>query len=225
MGDIIQTEWELQTKLTSKWIREGLSIAGQKLFLASWEVMINSWKINDALKHWNEPSIDFLFLDREGNICLVELKRYILTPRDAWLALCQVTHRSIALKKTYTWGNLEKSFKAAYSGNHGRVETVQLLNNLLETHQKFFKLNMPISRNRFGKNQFFRVVAALKFNSIWEGIREEFANNDLKYLQNHIETLYKVTTKTKEFDRFMSLNPADFMALKVYPPKRLLITK
>ena len=167
MDKILETEWELQAKLTSRWSKEGISIAGQKLFLASWEVMINSWEINDALKHWNEPSIDFLFLDREGNIWLVELKRYILTPRNAWVALCQVTHRAIELKKTYIWGNLENSFRAAYSGNHGRVETIQLLNNLLETHQKFFKLDMPISKDKFGKNQFQRVVAALKFKSSW----------------------------------------------------------
>ena len=220
---ILKTEWELQEELTFRWSRKGLSIAGQRLFLASWEVMINSWEINDASKYWAEPSIDFVFLDRKGNIWLVELKRYISTPRDAWVALCQVTHRAIALKRTYTWRNLENAFRDAYSGNHGRVDNIQLSDNLSERHKLFFGLDKPISINEFGINQFQRVVAALKFSSNWKDICEEFANYDLKYLQNRISNLYKVTAKTKEFSRFMSLNHNEFLDLENYPVQNLLI--
>ena len=212
-----ETEWEMQEKLTHHWIANGAVINGKKLFLAAWEVMVKSWWINDSKKHWAEPSIDFLFLDQTGNVWLVEMKRYVKAPRDAWEALCQVTHRAIALMKTYSFEKLESAFSAAHSGQHGRVEFSSETISLLDSHKAFFNLENPLSVNSVGKNPFHRVVAAIEFGGSWEDVRQRFDSEDLNKLREYIRSSYVISKRAREFSRFMKLTSSEFSALAVHP--------
>ena len=212
------TEWEIQKEITHHWIANGVVINGDRLFLAAWEVMVKSWWINDSKKHWAEPSIDFLLLDKTGNVWLVEMKRYVKKPRDAWEALCQVTHRAIALMKTYSFENIESAFIAAYSGQHGRVESSSEAASLVDSHKDFFGLENPLSANSIGKNPFRRVVAAIEFGGSWEDVRQRFDSEELSSLQEYIRSSYVISKRAREFNRFMKLTPSEFSALAVHPP-------
>ncbi|KJS02787.1 MAG: hypothetical protein VR65_03785 [Desulfobulbaceae bacterium BRH_c16a] len=64
----MMTEWELQCRLTERWAADGLRINGRLHFLAAWEVMSPSWRINDSRRYWSEPSIDFLVADECLNL-------------------------------------------------------------------------------------------------------------------------------------------------------------
>jgi hypothetical protein len=212
------TEWEMQEKITHHWITNGAAINGKKLFLVAWEVMVDSWGINDSKGHWNEPSIDFFFLDQMGQVWLMEMKRYVKSPRDVWEALCQVTHRAVALMKTYSFEKLESAFSAAYSGQHGRVKSSSETISLLDSHKAFFNLGNPLSINSIGKNPFRRVVAAIEFGSSWEDVRQRFASEDLNTLQEYIRSRYVISNNAREFSRFMKLKSSEFSILAMHPP-------
>src|SRR6478752_4799839 len=116
-----ETEWSLQKRLTRSWLRRGsVLLDGEELFLAAWEVMTD-YRVNDARRHWNVPSIDFLFLDRHGRMVLVELKREVRTPRESWSVICQVTHRAHELAAGYSQARLENVYYDCRSGADGRI--------------------------------------------------------------------------------------------------------
>ena len=73
-------EFRLQKELTSVWAPQGLTVGGQRLYLAAWQVMAD-WRINDADRHWNRPSVDFVCLDAAGRLVLIELKVAVTTPQ------------------------------------------------------------------------------------------------------------------------------------------------
>lgn len=158
-----ETEWSLQRRLTAEWLRDDLVLLdGERLFLAAWEVMTN-YKVNDAHRHWSEPSIDFVFLDATGRMVTVELKREIRTPRDAWSVICQVTHRTHALASEYTASRLERVYHDCHSGADGRKRNPTPVRELLEEHARAFAqpaldslAGLPVRRmimaNSFGSN-------------------------------------------------------------------------
>lgn len=88
------SEWQLQKALRGRWLSEGAQIDGEVLFLAGWEVMTN-WEVNDAHKRWDLPSADFVLLDKQGRLVVMELKTAIRGPGDCLRALCQVTHSAV----------------------------------------------------------------------------------------------------------------------------------
>jgi len=108
-------EWQLQQRLTVGWIRDGIEIGGEKHFLVAWGVMVPSWKINDASKYWAEPSIDFLAADKEGVPTAIELKMKVTGSKPTWRVLCQVTHRSMLLRDTFSSDRLVAARLAALS--------------------------------------------------------------------------------------------------------------
>ena len=59
------TEHQLQGHLTQVWVDKGAVIAGERFFLAAWEVMDN-YRINSAQQGFGRPAIDFLLLDSKG---------------------------------------------------------------------------------------------------------------------------------------------------------------
>jgi hypothetical protein len=116
-----ETEWSLQKRLTRSWLQgESTVLDGEKLFLAAWELMTD-FRINDSRRHRNRPSIDFVFLDRAGRMVLVELKRKIITPRESWSVICQVTHRAHQLAAGYSHARLEVAYADCHSGADGRT--------------------------------------------------------------------------------------------------------
>jgi hypothetical protein len=220
----METEWDMQERLTQKWLEEGAFFDDKRVFLAAWEVMINSWEINDAHRRWNEPSIDFLFIDVDGNIWLVEMKRQIKTPRDAWSALCQVTHRAIVLGKTYSYSKLEFSYTAAYSGQHGRKKENSTSIGFLRAHQNFFKLSKPIEKAKFGSGVFRRVIAAKYFSNSWEGIKIGFDEKNIATVQKHIRENYTISKTTREFKRFMDLEQNEWNEFYNYPTSQWIVS-
>ncbi len=134
-----ETEWSLQKRLTTNWLEHDVVVLKQEpFFLAAWEVMTN-YRVNDSRRHWNRPSIDFLFLDRAGCMVLLELKREVRTPRDAWSVVCQVTHRAHLLAASYSQSRLEEAYFDCHSGADGRMSASASVANLAQAHAKAFK--------------------------------------------------------------------------------------
>lgn len=133
-----ETEWSLQKRLTTEWLsRDTVVLHDEPLLLAAWEVM-TSYRINDARHRWNEPSIDFLFLDQAGRMVALELKRDIRTPREAWSVLCQVTHRAHVLAAGYEQARLEAAYIECHSGRGGRQASGTTVRRLTQKHARAF---------------------------------------------------------------------------------------
>ena len=133
-----ETEWSLQKRLTRSWLGgEPAILDGEELFLAAWEVMTD-FRINDSRRHWNAPSIDFVFLDRAGRMVLVELKRAIRTPRESWSVVCQVTHRSHELAAGYSQARLNIAYVDCHSGADGRKTGSVVPTDLVQAHADMF---------------------------------------------------------------------------------------
>ncbi len=127
----------MQKRLTAGWLTQMPVIHSEPLFLAAWEVMAN-YKVNDSRRHWNVPSIDFVFLDRAGLMVLVELKREVRTPRAGWDLVCQVTHRAHALASGFSQVGLESVYLDCRSGLDGRATRSSDIKPLLEAHAEAF---------------------------------------------------------------------------------------
>ena len=133
-----ETEWSMQKRLTASWLgQEQVRLNGEPFFLAAWEVMTN-YKVNDARRHWNAPSIDFLFLDSSGRVVLVELKRAVRTPREGWNVVCQVSHRAQALAVGFSQPLIESAYTDCRSGLDGRATRSTDLAPLLQAHADAF---------------------------------------------------------------------------------------
>ena len=164
------TEWELQERLTAMWSQDGVVIDGERHMLVAWEVMAPSWKINDARWKFDEPSIDFLMVNRSGRLTAVELKRVVSGITPAWRVLCQVTHRALLLEREFSPDRLEGAYRGCVSGGHGRVGGGQS-ESLAERHRAFFRLDQP---RRLGGGGFRRAVAATSFGPSWPSVLAEF---------------------------------------------------
>lgn len=212
-----ENEWQMQARLTPEWVKNGTQLGGEPLFLAAWEVMTN-WKINDSSRDWRFPSIDFLFLDRSGGIWLVEMKREVAHPKDAWLSLCQVSYRVVALKKTFSFSNLCSAHADCWSGVHGRVPLSTPL-PLTTSHQAFFQLSEPLSPEHFGQGEWKRVIASTKFNHQFNTISEQFSpDKAIDDVRATIQLKYPTWEKSLEFKRLKNnVNTDDWSSLLSKP--------
>ena len=163
-------EWQLQTLLTEKWAADGVVVNGSLHLLVAWEVMAPSWRINDASEYWSEPSIDFLVADKTGSLAAIELKMAVPGVKPAWRALCQVAHRAVLLRRTFSLEALESAYVGAHSGRHGRVSAPSGL-SLAETHRRFFDLEQPVP---IRSEEMRRIVAATAFGPSFEGVLKHF---------------------------------------------------
>lgn len=198
-GERTMTEWDVQTALTESWVRNGLYLRGERLFLVAWEVMTD-WRINDAFRHFNRPSIDFLFLDRQGGMVALELKRAISTPKDSWSALCQVTHRAVGLSQTFSLCNLDGAHRACYSGAHGRVQVASSPIPVVEAHQQFFRLDRCVAPSR----RIRRAVAAGQYGRSWSSVLEQFNAAPVRSIREHMQARYSLRSN-KEMARLCAL--------------------
>ena len=134
-------EWQLQEVLRSRWLTEGVVINDEPHFLAGWEVMTN-WKVNDAHREWNRPSADFVFLDGQGRLVVMELKREIQSPGESLRALCQVTCSAVSLAKAVTLDKLAELSSACRGGptSGSQSDPVGLLR---DAHAEFFSITSP----------------------------------------------------------------------------------
>jgi hypothetical protein len=190
-----ETEWSLQKRLTNKWLRDDLVVLdGEPLFLAAWEVM-TSYKVNDARRHWSEPSIDFVFLDATGRMVMVELKREVRTPRDAWSVICQVTHRAHVLAAGYSDSRLEEVYHDCHSGADGRKRNLTTVSGLLEDHARAFA--QPAFRSLVGLPA-RRMIMACSFGSKFPEILQ-LANSAPRGQMIEVLDRYKPRGEIKRF--------------------------
>jgi hypothetical protein len=199
----LPTEWVLQEELTSAWyVSGGLDTGGERFFLAGWEVMDN-WRVNDAHRHWNRPSIDFLFVDSTGQLVAGELKRVIAAPRECWSALCQVTHRAHLLASSFTLEGLESVYARCRSGEHGRGKQATPT-RVAEAWSRYF--GQDALNIRLGVGPVRRVVLAFEFGPNWADILEQFNVQDLRVTVAQLRKAYRLEAKNNhEIDRFGKL--------------------
>jgi hypothetical protein len=138
-------------------------------------------------RHWNKPSLDFLFLDVDGRIIAVELKGTILTRQAAWSALCQVTHRAVELSRGFTPELLAAAYDDCHSVTGGRVG-VSSEESLLEAHRRFFSL----STTPLLSHNIRRVVACVEFGPDWQEVLTRFNTTDPRAICEHLQAHYNI---------------------------------
>jgi hypothetical protein len=193
-------EHQLQKWLTQIWVREGWSLAGEQLFLAAWEVSTD-YSINDAKIRFGVPAVDFVFLDREGQLVCVELKMRVGTPRQAWSVLCQVTHRAQNLAVSFTPERLAAAYTACWSGRHGRVAHNPAAAELRQAHARFFHGN----RRPIVGRPVRRVVAACSFGRNWELLHERFVTESTEAITADLARYRQRRKGTDELQRWREL--------------------
>lgn len=167
-------EWELQRRLTKIWVKEGIEVHGTELFLLAWEVMHPSWEINNGGERWDQPSLDFVFCDRRGDLWGLEIKRSITSARHAYCALCQVTTRVVGLAGALRDGDgdgyakMQDAHMSTWCGHNGRVEHCKRDSvDLRRDHRKFYRLSQPLRPSHFNRGEMRRMVGALRFGCDW----------------------------------------------------------
>lgn len=116
------TEHHLQKLLTARWLSAGIPIGEEVLTLVAWEVMLPSWRINDAHRGFGQPAVDFLGVDSQGGLVAIELKRRIGGEKAALRAACQVSHQVALIDQSKSLDCLAQAHEACFSGQDGRTE-------------------------------------------------------------------------------------------------------
>ena len=200
---MVVNEHQLQQCLTRAWVRDGVRVGGEQLFLAAWEVMDN-YRINSAQHGFGRPAIDFLLIDRGGRLVAVELKMIVRAPRDCWSVLCQVTHRAHLLAAAFDHDRLESAYQECYSGRHGRVETTRDVPALRQAHAAFYDCDalptlpgLPVRR----------VVAAPDFGPSLPEILHRFTTGPRQSVLEELARYSPNGRSGREFRRFRELAP------------------
>jgi hypothetical protein len=196
-----KSEWQLQKALRRRWLSVGAQMDGEVLFLAGWEVMTN-WEVNDAHKRWDLPSADFVLLDKQGRLVVMELKTALRGPGDCLRALCQVTHSAVRLTESFTVGKLAKLSAGCRGGQSTRAQS-DPLGFLRDAHMEFFSLNAPA---QLAGAQVRRVVAACQFGPRWPSMSQFFTTSPDDVLRAHLESRYRLDAPSNiAMRRFLDL--------------------
>jgi hypothetical protein len=201
-------EHQLQKLLTQEWVRDGVRLGSERLFLAAWEVM-DDYRINSAEHGFGRPAIDFLLLDRSGRLVAVELKMRLSTPRDCWAVLCQVTHRAHLLAAAFTPERLSSAYELCHSGQRGRLNQRLDVEDLDKAHARFFR-SRPLAT--LPAVPIRRVVAAPVFGASWPTILEQFCAGPREVVGQRLERYSRQTGAGREIRRWLDL-PADSVPL------------
>jgi len=182
----------------------GALIDGEPLFLAGWEVMTN-WEVNDAHGRFNLPSADFVLLDRQGRLVILELKMGIRSPGECLLALCQVTHSAVRLSETFSVDKLAE-LSATCRGGPSTDPQSDPVGLLRDAHGKFFSLSAPAP---LVGTMVRRAVAACDFGPRWPSMVEFFTASGEDVLRAHLESRYSTGAKgNRAMKRYLNLpNP------------------
>ena len=183
-------EWQLQEVLPSRWLTEGVVINHEPHFLAGWEVMTN-WQRNDAHGRFDLPSADFVLLDKQGRLVVLELKMTIRSPGDCLRALCQVTHMAVRLAESFTLDKLAELSADCRSGPSTRSES-DPIGLLRGAHTKFFSLSAPAP---LSGAEVRCAVAACEFGPRWPSMVEFFTTTRTAVLRAHLESHYRVDAR------------------------------
>jgi hypothetical protein len=151
-------EHDMQDILTPRWQTSGITVNGQRLFLAAWEVMTFDLKMNRWGAKWS-PSVDFCFLDVDGRFWLLEFKPKLTARGGSWSALFQVTHRAVLFSRVVNHARFEALYLECRTTSE-RSSDRTMPKPLLEAHAAFFGLEHPLEPTAIGKLPLQRVVAA-----------------------------------------------------------------
>lgn len=184
-------EWQLQEVLRSRWLTEGVVINDEPHFLAGWEVMTN-WQRNDSHGRFNLPSADFVLLDKQGRLVVMELKMKIRSPGDSLRALCQVTHMAVRLAETFCPMKLAKLSADCRGGASTRSKN-DPVGLLRDAHTEFFSLTASVP---LVGTEVRRAVAACDFGPRWPSAVEFFTNSRKDVLRAHLESHYRVDARS-----------------------------
>ncbi len=188
-------EWDLQPLLKQRWVEHGLKLNGEQFFLCGEEVM-SDWTTNDPQVRWNLPSIDYMFLDRHGQIWAFELKHRVSGDKDAWSLLSQVSHRALLLRKSFNQEALT-----------GVYEALTASQSLAADHQRHFGLSSPISE--FGNDgKIHRMVGALEYGDGFSDVLRAFERADLATVRDAVDGYSKASNK--EFVRLADLDAREW---------------
>ncbi len=171
-------EWELQRRLTTRWVRDGVSIGGRKHMLVAWEVMLKSWKLNDPSVYWTEPSADFLVADADWNLTVIEVKNRMTGYKPILASLFQVTYSAYLLGASVSADRLEQAYRNSWHvgyadpGDQRDLTACEKFNGLAEHYACFFDTNnsIPDQPNK----QIGRCLGAVEFGASWGETLTEF---------------------------------------------------
>jgi len=215
-------EWQLQEVLTDRWLPTGIEHQGESLFLLAWEVMFDTWTINDNTKDWTKPSIDFIALDESGTLVCIELKRRIAGRKSVWSALAQVTRRALLMSASYTPEKLRRAHDLCGSGEHGRTASASpgSLEEVIENHFGT-KVMLPASPNP----PIRRVLAMTGHGPSLPGIVLSFNTAPLDETLAQLMDLYSTNSDHggREIRRLAELVASDVDLGVVAAPVELLI--
>ena len=216
------TEWLLQESLTQRWLGPGIDLGGEKLLLVAWELMVPSWEINDAAMRWNEPSIDFLAIDRSGRLVAIELKIEVPGRKPAWAVLCQVTHRAVCVARTVTPELLERAHDACVRGEHGRTGASS--GEAVSISHRFSKMFGTQLHEPQSLCPVRRVAAATAFGPSYAAIRRRFEKTSIASVLGDLAAEYPTSggQAAKEFRRLGEVLPISASELET-PVETLLV--
>lgn len=155
------TEHHLQVELTRLWAREGIPAGtSDRIMLLGWEVMLPSWRINDASLHWSEPSADFIGIDRLGHLVIVELKLNLRGFKPVLDAANQLTAAALLCERSAKQEGVLAMLAALSRGHNDRgipVEGPQGITGVFKSHQRYFSLRRPLERLATGTQRVLAV--------------------------------------------------------------------
>jgi hypothetical protein len=204
-GTNVMNEWDLQAALTDRWLKDSPEIAPYgRLDLVAWEVMFPSWDINYKATRWNEPSLDFVFLDERGEFVLVELKNVIPNRSGFLSAFCQISHRAVQFIRTYSPDQLRKASSFCMDGACGRLGGIQA--TVSGTCRQMEELSLFT-----GPNKVHRVIAAAEFPKHTSTLLEKYNRSSF---QDLVALIGVPAKSAKEKRRFCNLTETDFEAVR-----------
>ena len=175
-------EWQLQQRLQHEWASGGPVLHGERLLLVAREIMTD-WDTNDAAVRWNLPPVDFVLLDAQGRLVVLELKMRIRSRRESALALCQVTHMASEFCGAFSLDLLNMAYRRDLDKGAG----AEAAKSLKQAHTAFFDLSQPVT---FTPNGARRVVAATAFSEAWASEVANFTADDVATLKLKLASKY-----------------------------------
>lgn len=143
------TEHQLQRELAQVWAGTGIPTP-ERIMLLGREVMLPSWRINDAKAHWGQPAADFLGIDGAGHLVIVELKVNLRGVRPVLDATSQLTAAALLCERSDMEEGLLVTLSALARGENDRgIRVMQGTTDLAEVfgrHQRFFHLSEALER-------------------------------------------------------------------------------
>jgi hypothetical protein len=205
------TEWELQVRLEQLWAQDGIRLGGETLLLAGREVMTD-WAKNDSRKAWNKPSVDFVALDRQGRLVVIELKNRIDTRRQAFESVLQVTAMALTLGQSVSWESLERT--------HGRLLDGTLGGDLSSAWQATYANPVPAAGHSFAPVRRVLAATSLRAAALIAGELGSATAAELVTLSANTGSARLINRLEKRLGEQTPLMPLEFIAVDLTDPDR-----